>query len=156
MASTQKPLTLSSVHLMAPACTVEFFYELYAPFIGAKNGGVKIQNLFVYNLSAKRELDDVVGPEILNATVPLYFKSLLYLVSNAFEERSKQPLAGMQIFEPGLKGNAKIAHAGIDKTSDSESHGGFDNDPATMNTILANVLGQPAPQPFKPEELKDF
>ncbi len=37
----------------------------------------------------------------------------------------------------------------------SETHGGFDNDPATMNDVLKGVLGTDKPsRPFTEEDLK--
>ena len=62
----------------------------------------------------------------------------------------------MQLFEAKLTGKPIIAHAGVDKVTDSKTHGGFDNDPATMNTILERVLGMPPKLPFKKEELTGF
>jgi hypothetical protein len=155
-ATANAALALASVHLMAPACTVEFFNRHFAPFISSKRGPVRIEKLFVYNLTDKREQDDVVGPDILDATVPIYHKSLLYLVSNAFEDQKPALIAGMQKFEEALNGNPLIAHAGAEHVTDSDSHGGFDNDSATMNTILDRVLGKTAGMPFKPEELTGF
>ena len=34
------------------------------------------------------------------------------------------------------------------------SHGGFDNDPATMNDILRNVLGKEPKRPFRKDDLE--
>ena len=150
------PLTLSSVHLMAPACRTDFFNRQFAPWIAARSGNVRIEKLFIYNLSGKREEDDSVEFELLGTTIPVYFKSLLYLVSNAFEEAPEQPLAGMELFEKHLTGKPIIEHAGVNDISNSETHGGFDNDAATMNTILKRILGKPPADPFKPEELKGF
>jgi hypothetical protein len=141
---------------MAPACTTEFFNKYFAPYMGTKKGKVRVEKLFIYNLSKTREKDDVVSFELFGAEVKVYFKSLLYLVSNAFEEEPEQPLAGMQTFEDRLSGEPIVAHAGIDKITQSESHGGFDNDAATMNTILERILGTAPQSPFKQEELIGF
>jgi hypothetical protein len=54
----------------------------------------------------------------------------------------------MQVFEKELAGNPTIEHAGPDAMTDSTTHGGFDNDAATMNTILSRILGKPAAEPF--------
>jgi len=35
----------------------------------------------------------------------------------------------------------------------SRSHGGFDNDAATLETIMSKVLGEPVPHPPKADEL---
>ncbi len=101
--------------------------------------------MMIYNLDDEHELDDQV------ATV--YRKSLLYLVSNAFEEEQPAPLLGMQKFleQPKYADDLKklkrlkvIYSRGYRKghaTSESETHGGFDNDPDTMNDVLKTVLG---------------
>ena len=39
--------------------------------------------------------------------------------------------------------------------STSTSHGGFDNDPPTMNSVLGNILGQAPAHPFDKRDL-DF
>jgi hypothetical protein len=63
----------------------------------------------------------------------------------------------MAIFEKDLNGHLTIDHAGDpDETTDSNSHGGFDNDEATMNSILGRILGKAPGEPFKPEELTGF
>jgi hypothetical protein len=156
-ATANATLSLASVHLMAPACTVEFFNEHFSPFIGAKRGSVRIDKLFVYNLTDKREQDDVVGPELFESTVAVYHKSLLYLVSNAFEDERPKRIAGMAEFEEFLSGHPTINHAGdLDKITESNSHGGFDNDDVTMNSILRRILGKEPAEKFKPEELTGF
>ena len=40
------------------------------------------------------------------------------------------------------------------KKSKSESHGGFDNDATTMNTVLRRILGKKPAHPFTPKSLK--
>src|SRR5690606_34836833 len=69
--------------LMAPAMTVELFKKAVMPVV--KKGNCPHPELFV--LSDQAERDDTVGP---------YGKSLLYLVSNAFEGRRGTPILGMQ------------------------------------------------------------
>ncbi|HEX6121359.1 MAG TPA: C1 family peptidase [Dongiaceae bacterium] len=149
--------------LMAPACRIDFFQDKYRPRLGSSaSTPVRIQNMKVYNLTDEAEQDDQV--------TPVYNKSLLYLVSDAFEpEPSKtprppkapretgQPLLGMQKFKDWIgTGLLEIAYAGPDSTvSNSTSHGGFDNDPATMNDILRQVLGKAPARPFTADDL-DF
>ena len=66
------------------------------------------------------------------------------------------PLAGMAIFKQNMPrlDNLDIVYSG-DKRCESETHGGFDNDPATMNDILRTVTGRiPKKETrFTPEEL---
>ena len=40
-----------------------------------------------------------------------------------------------------------------DKTN-ATTHGEFDNDPATMNAVLRNILGEAPPVPFTEESLR--
>ena len=104
----------------------------------------------MYCLNDERERDDTV--------TPAYRKSLLYLVSNAFEQPRKSPILGMQIF----RGSADLSTAdevvdagdGDPSITDSRTHGGFDNDVATMNRILERVLGRRPVHPFTRETLE--
>ncbi|GAB3093683.1 C1 family peptidase [Aestuariicella hydrocarbonica] len=142
---------LSGVHietcsLLAPAATVELFESHYRPLL--ESGLIK--QLCIYNLSEQLELDDHVAR--------VYRKSLLYLVSRAFEEHHGTPLLGMQkyskeiekdqlaielVYSRGKKGRRTASH----------SHGGFDNDPDTMNDVLRRILGEKPKSPFTRESL---
>lgn len=153
--------TIDTCLLMAPACTIDFFQKSYRPRLGAAaTATVKIRQMKVYNLTDDAEQDDQV--------TPVYNKSLLYLVSNAFEPQPAkpprmkdaappdgQPLLGMQKFS-GKVGTSlvDIAYAGAkSKVSNSTSHGGFDNDAATMNDVLRQVLRKAPDRPFSREDL---
>jgi esterase/lipase superfamily enzyme len=125
---------LGTVSLMAPAATVDDYRALFRPLLA------KARNMTIYNLSAELEKDDKVAF--------VYRKSLLYLVSNAFEEHDVMPILGMQIFNKGLTGVDIVYSEKNGKRSASTSHGGFDNDPATMNDILRRVLGKAPTVPF--------
>lgn len=143
---------VQSCSLMAPACTIDFFNRFYHPRIGGKNAASDVAQLVQYNLIDQRERDDSVGP---------YRKSLLYLVSNAFEDTRKMPLLGMENFSKdlSLKPAHKLHYAGRgDTITDSKTHGGFDNDRATMNNILKNILGvKPSPaKGFQPEDMTGY
>ncbi len=152
---------VKSVQFMAPAITTDLFKQkLMNPI---KDGRCPLPALYL--LSDVGERDDTVGP---------YGKSLLYLVSNAFEGRRGVPLLGMERFVNA--GNKEVAKLGeVDKeiaalyaapngrwtslviagavvpekgkeevrpdVSRSNSHGGFDNDPHTMNAVLYRILG---------------
>ncbi len=135
---------VTSCCLMAPACTVDLFERHYRKRIGKKGSADGIAKMVQYNLIDQRELDDSVGP---------YRKSLLYFVSRAFEEERKAKLLGMEI---GLDDLSKpithdLHYAGRGASiTDSKTHGGFDNDRATMNHILATVTGK------KPSQKKGF
>jgi hypothetical protein len=48
---------------------------------------------------------------------------------------------------------ARVKAAVQQGASISHSHGGFDNDCATMNSVLTRVLGSAPKQPFTPRDL---
>ncbi len=137
-----RKLDIETLSLLAPANTIEQYNEIYQPLLGDGHS-VKIGRIDLYVLSEKRELDDNVAK--------VYRKSLLYLVSNAFEPAKKTPLLGMEKFHGLLDGAKKprvlVASDGNEKT-DSETHGGFDNDEKTMNSVLRAILGGPPKRPF--------
>ncbi len=137
-------LRISSVHIMAPAATVELYKKMYKPLLNADTFG--IDRMYIYYLTDELERDDTVGP---------YRKSLLYFVSRSFEEHLPEKILGMEKY---LKKGVKPKPANLQliksrgKSSDksaSTSHGGFDNDHNTMNTILENILGTPPAKPFQ-------
>ena len=103
----------------------------------------------MYALNDAREQDDTV--------TMLYRKSLLYLVSNAFERPKESPLLGMQKFAKNtdLSLADDVFYAGTTRAAvtDSKSHGGFDNDVATMNHLLERILGERPKHPFTKEVL---
>ena len=145
----QGRIEVETCTLMAPACSIDFYNQHFKPRLGAavSPGRTKINEMTVYNLTDEAEQADSV--------TPLYNKSLLYLVSNAFETRSRMPLLGMEVFERQLNGDpVTICHAGgRDKRSASTTHGGFDNDVATMNDLLTRVLGQKPSRKFTDRDL---
>jgi hypothetical protein len=146
LAKINPELRIASCSLMAPASTVEQFEALYRPLL--EDGF--IEDLTIYNLSDKLELDDNVAK--------VYGKSLLYLVSRTFEETSRAAMLGMEkhlkkVDTTGLPVDAIYSKTGDSGRSRSTSHGGFDNDPRTMNDILKRILGtRPSPK-FKKSDL---
>ena len=144
-------IPLKSVQFLAPAIRVDTFKQLLLPSLDS--GHTPLPS--VYLLSDNLEKDDCVGP---------YAKSLLYLVSNAFEGSRGVPILGMQACLEADKDLAKVFKGKVDGrpalvvsegklidpsnekaaiargASLSQSHGGFDNDPVTMNSVLTRVL----------------
>jgi hypothetical protein len=107
----------------------------------------------MYILDAQQELDDTVGP---------YGKSLLWLVSNAFEDKRGTPLLGMKHYmnaEPNLRKSAlvevieSVGKRATGAQCMSETHGGFDNDPAAMNAVLSRILGKKPNPLFEARDL---
>lgn len=147
---------LGSIHLMAPACTVDFFKEHYEPFLKGKGALKLLDRSYLYNLTNMLELNDTVSANF--PLLPSYSHSLLYLVSRAYEDRPNMSLAGMQLFVKEMPANAKlqIAYSGQDGKTDSKTHGDFDNDALTLTTIMSRILGKKVPKPPTAEELTGY
>jgi hypothetical protein len=141
---------LESVSLMAPAASIDFFEDRYVDLIKAPANRFGINRTTVFNLNRKLEKDDTVGP---------YRKSLLYLVSRAFEEKKKASILGMEKYAGSLPELDRLktiysqGRISANDSSRSESHGGFDNDVYTLNSILDLVLPSGVTRPFKSEDL---
>ena len=134
-------LEIASCSLWAPGCTHALFKQTYAP---ALQSG-RIKRFSVYTLSDQAERGDI--------TAGIYHKSVLYLVSNALESRlarlfgfAGEPLLGLQKFQSrdaeiqSLVGEWVLAgeHPEICAAT---SHGGFDDDSATINSTIKRILG---------------
>ncbi len=115
--------------------------------------GKPITSLATYTMTDEFEQDD--------DSMKPYGKSLLYLVSNSFEDDVPTKILGLQkslkqdlqlIRFFGLAGTEKVADIVFSKTppgvpltarSESITHGGFDNDVATMTSVVRRVLDVP-------------
>ena len=137
---------------MAPACTIELVKNVYDRFLVESSTSPKIKQLVIYNLAADLELCDNV--------TPFYNKSLLYLVSNSFEEDSETPILGMQKFSQYIEASSRFTVEvsqgvrTVGTTTASKTHGGFDNDRFTMNNILYTILNGKPHHPFTGDNLK--
>jgi hypothetical protein len=144
-------LKVRSCTLWAPACTIDLFKKAYLPSIKNKT----LEKFAIFTLTEKAEQDDHCAH--------IYNKSLLYLVSNALEEKQRIPftrkdgipLLGIQKFverdehltelkESGeldlvTSPNAEVEGSPFHSTA--RSHGAFDDDKATLNATLARILG---------------
>ena len=137
-------LRINTCSLLAPASTLDLYEVYYQPLLANDTTTFGIDQMTIYNLSSKLELDDTVGP---------YRKSLLYFVSHSFEEKTPAPILGMQVYSRELEGegipNQELVYSYGDSVREprtlSTVHGGFDNDPATLNDILKRVLGNKKP-----------
>jgi len=149
-------LRISTCNLFAPAATVDLFETHYYPYLLSQAGEFGLERMQVFNLEDELELADDVGK--------VYRKSLLYLVSRAFEESPPEAILGMQIHMDELLKKDKMqavtdrfaVHQANDSGSGSttsRTHGGFDNDVATMNSLLHSILGADPLQPFSKQNL---
>jgi hypothetical protein len=156
-------LPLRSVQFLAPAVELEVFRDKV--FQPASKGICPLPVLYLLSDAAERA--DTVGGQLV------YGKSLLYLVSNACEKKRGTPILGMQYFL-GQDRSMHKAYQGMDAkglpqlivaaerleqpgqetaSSQSRSHGGFDNDVATMNSVLYRILGAHPTRPFNAQDL---
>ncbi len=146
-------MRVRSVSLFAPAATVALYRSHYHPLLETDRAFFGVDRMCVYSLDDDLEQRDSVAK--------LYRKSLLYLVSRAFEERIPEALLGMQHYSVAL--DRRVGRAvdfvysdgapGPNARTASTTHGGFDNDPSTLNDVLAGVLGGAPPVPFRDEDL---
>ena len=172
------PQRIASLHLYAPACTVQFANRHYAtqPEV--------MKRLHLNLLSDRVERDDSV--------ISIYRKSLLYLVSNAMEVDLRTPLLGMaNVLDPdyaGWDGTSSVGaalqqwRAALDKAGMSggkritlldknkvttaaaadgtpllqidAAHGSFDNDIDVLGDTLKRMLGPVLRQPV--DDLRGF
>ena len=109
---------------------------------------VGLPKLNIYNLNEELELDDNV--------IYAYRKSLLYLVSRALERQSNRPILGMEKYSKKLKEPNFYYSDGKKGVTKSTSHGGFDNDPNTLNHIMETVLGALPKKPFTKDEMEGY
>lgn len=142
--------TVQSCTLWAPACNTALFHEAYRPAI--ERGAIKRFALFTLNDEAE-QADNCAN---------IYHKSLLYLVSNAFEARPRipmfrdgVPILGMEKFIradaaiSGLFGGVKAqwvrspndVPVGAPGAARARSHGDFDDDKATVEATLQRIIG---------------
>jgi hypothetical protein len=144
-------LKVKSCTLWAPACTIDLFKESYLPAIHNN----WIDRFALFALTDQAEKDDHCAK--------IYNKSLLYLVSNAFEDKQRIPLfrdgvpiLGMEKFIKKDKDLFKLfksekanlvlapnsAQEGSTEHSTCQTHGGFDDDKATVTATLARILNR--------------
>ena len=123
-----------------------------------------ITRFTAFGMNPARELDDICGA----GGIAIYHKSLLYLVSRAFERPANPddpevPILGMAHFADQPVGGTSLTQAiatlpdarlawspSVDPTdarSDSSTHGGFDDDNPTMTSVLLRILRSTAVEP---------
>ncbi len=121
-----------SVTFMAPAIRVDTFEERVRPWIG--NG--RVGRFREFHLSDAAERQDPTCRPLLG-----YGRSLLYLVSRSFEGGREIPILGMERHFPASLARmpaVKVFTAPGAATA-STTHGGFDEDHATMASVIAGM-----------------
>jgi hypothetical protein len=146
-----------TLQFLAPAVRVDTFLGQMGKLIGSDKA---VNALTLFTMRKQYELDD--------NCFQIYRKSLLYLVAASAEGERDTPLLGL---EASLRGNAATralfgldggpgaggevvwsttAHAEGRSASQSTSHGGFDDDPATLSSVVRRVLGRTDADPIAP------
>ncbi len=145
-----------SMHFLAPAIRVDEFHDRLFNHIG--NG---IEHLSIFTMAKSWEQDD--------NCMAVYRKSLLYLIYYALENARKTDILGLEISLRGdeaLKGllglgsqpsaigeviwSVSQVTAGRN-ASTSTTHGGFDDDPPTMNSVLRRIKSLTDTDPLESE-----
>ena len=145
LAEAKIPVT--SVTYMAPAIRTDDFLRSVQPHLGKD-----VQHFTSFAMSDQLELADNCGG--------VYHKSLLYLVSRAFEPKIGEhpvPILGMQRHATTRVSGTTFAAAAQSvggslvwspsqaptiSRSLAHSHGGFDDDSATMTSVMLRILGK--------------
>lgn len=139
--------------LLAPAIRTDLFKQMITPLLGRR-----LDRVTMFTMREALELEDSVGP---------YRKSLLYMVSRALEGGRPEPILGLdasvredadltELF--GLRGGsgrrAEVvwsdgrAATGTFPASTSRTHGGFDDDGPTMDSLVHRITGASPAKPF--------
>ena len=141
-------VTIETLQYLAPAVRVDTFLSELGAHVQARKS---IKQFVMYTMARDWEQRDNCARA--------YRKSLLYLVSLAFEPHGKTPILGLeesvrgdatcrQLF--GLNGNPSQADVIWSRSvapsgrfaSRSVSHSAFDEDQPTMNSVMRRVLGK--------------
>jgi hypothetical protein len=129
-------ITIDSVIFMAPAARNSDFESCVLPHL--KNGAIR--RYLQFHLTDAQENAD-------RECEPLYRRSLLFLVSEAFEGGAQRPMLGMERYFAGsgaLNAPNVTAYAAPCAQSRTVSHSGFARDPATLDTILDYIKARSA------------
>ncbi len=123
-----------TVNFMAPAVRADSFIDEVVPRI--QDGTIQAYNQFSL-------LDDIEQKDNTCEPILGYSRSLLYLVSQSFEHGQVTPILGMQKYfasqiQPLNLPNVTLITA-PGESSQSTTHGGFDDDPTTMNKVISLI-----------------
>lgn len=137
-----------TVTFLAPAVRIDTFEKLLLPL--AESG--QIRELSIFTMDDHTEQQDTC--------VGVYHKSLLYLVSSAFEPERDAAILGMQKYLSGAgrtlnylnENGERLIYGPVCRgdrcSTQATSHGGFDDDPPTMESVARRVAGADTVTPF--------
>lgn len=136
--------TIKSLHHLAPAIRVDLFKKKVLPLLGKG-----IDRLTMFTMTDAKERQDTC--------MKVYQKSLLYLIHHGLEPEPRCPLVGLEqsvradatlrnLFEADTPGAVEVVwspeQGGPRHSSESLTHGGFDDDARTMNSVCRRILGR--------------
>lgn len=148
-----KGVTITTLSLLAPAVRVDVFKDKLLPLVS----GRKIGRLSMFTMEEEAERQDNCAG--------VYRKSLLYLVSRAFEGVWRKPILGLHesvrkdadaaalfgvardgslVASPKPAAELQLSYApGHDPNplTRALAHGDFDNDPFTMSAVMRRICG---------------
>jgi pimeloyl-ACP methyl ester carboxylesterase len=154
-------IPVESLQLMAGAISIdEFLSDVASRLAGVPGSSGMVRRFTAYDLEETWELDDVCpGPP----TPAVYHKSLLYFVARALEPdfwEFEKPMVGLaRTISAKLKSNPSKSLLDLiggpshlvlapnsalrpDSRSTAHGHGDFDDDAATMTSVLLRILNQ--------------
>ncbi|MEO7520446.1 MAG: caspase family protein, partial [Gemmatimonas sp.] len=141
----------ASLQLLAPAIRMDEFRERIMPLVGARKA---VRTARMFTMRDSQELEDTC--------IGIYRKSLLYLIYHALEASNETPILGLeasvmeepevrQFFTPSSGGPASAVWSLTDRavstpvSTQATTHGGFDDESATMSSVAAHILGSNKP-----------
>ena len=154
-------LEVDSLALLAPAVRIDLFKELLVPHL--ESGKVRVFEMYSMDQEAERD-DDLIK----TLGVPVYGKSLLYLVSGAFEPEQDAEILGLQerfenddvvkaLFPPHGTHRLELSHAKgkpHNPATRARKHGCFDNDDATLQSVFKTIVGTSAALSFPVKDVE--
>ncbi len=149
-------IPVTSLTYLAPALRTDEWVRRVLPHLEAG----RVERFSSFAMNAARELDDTCGA----GGHGFYQKSLLYLVSRALETpaagEAEVPLVGMEHFVDAPVEGTTLRQSvdpadlvwspqswPINSRTDSATHGGFDDDSATMTSVAMRILDTTEPLP---------
>jgi len=130
-----------TLQFLAPAANIDLFKSHVVPLLGQKHG---VNELSMFTMTRHREEADTCAV--------IYRKSLLCLVSAALETREDTPILGLEkslradsemveVFGLGGRPGRATVHWAVSDATASVSHGEFDDDTATLASVVRNIRG---------------
>jgi hypothetical protein len=146
--AVQEQARFSSLSLLAPAVRTDELHTGLEPLLG--HG---VDRMVMFTMDEAHERADVCAA----GSFAFYHHSLLMLIKAALEDREGTPILGLQesvradaalagLFGSG--GSAEVVWSPTDQgaplraASTATSHGGFDDDPATMESLAHRITGR--------------